>query len=205
MDGILTIESYLGRWPDNSYSRPIKVLCDDGKSYSFKGRQNGKSLITEYVVGKLGEKIDAPVPISTRINLPDLICEAIKKNDPVYFQNLAAGIGFGNQIILNCGNKSTLNCNSCPENRERFAKLLILYSWCLAKDHQCIYQTVPPPLVYSVDHGHFFPGGPNWTSQTLSSNLSLQALDPWFNPCNFSKDEIKDAALSLENINDSDI
>jgi hypothetical protein len=35
-------------------------------------------------------------------------------------------------------------------------------------DHQFIYDNATPHAVYSVGHGHFFPSGPDWTSETLA-------------------------------------
>jgi hypothetical protein len=60
-----------------------------------------------------------------------------------------------------------------PDNRPRFAALAVLYGWIPAGDAQLIYRQTVSHLVYSVDHGHFFPGGPNWTLAGLSGFVPL--------------------------------
>jgi len=54
-------------------------------------------------------------------------------------------------------------------NRQRYALLALLYGLTGADDHQFIYEKAAPHLVYSVDHGHFFAGGPEWTVDSLHS------------------------------------
>ena len=85
------------------------------------------------------------------------------------------------------------------ENRSRFAALQVLYSWVQASDHQFIYDTSPPNLVYSYDHGEFFPGGPNWTVDSLRAAAD-PALDPNFDACNLKEDELRSVAERLYEI-----
>jgi hypothetical protein len=47
--------------------------------------------------------------------------------------------------------------------------LALLFGWTQAGDHPFIYENAPPHLVHSVDHGHFFPNGPDWTVATLEA------------------------------------
>jgi hypothetical protein len=49
-----------------------------------------------------------------------------------------------------------------------------------ASDNQFIYDNAVPPTVHSVDHGHFFSGGPEWNEATLQAAAPTQiepALD----------------------------
>ena len=44
-----------------SASRPILVRCDDNSDYMLKGSHNGRSLVSDHVVGRLGQLLGAPV------------------------------------------------------------------------------------------------------------------------------------------------
>ena len=84
-------------------------------------------------------------------------------------RHMPAGISHGSQLVPNCSEREAYRYVDIAENRERFAKLAVLYGWMSAGDHQFIYRHDPPNLVHSVDHGHFFPGGPNWQVVQLTS------------------------------------
>ena len=62
-------------------------------------------------------------------------------------------------------------CN-LPINRPRLASLAVLYGLALAADHQVIYRLDGEQLVFSVDHGHFFPNGPYWSIASLEGALN---------------------------------
>jgi hypothetical protein len=62
-------------------------------------------------------------------------------------------------------------------NRDRFASLAVLYGWALAGDHQLVYD-VTTKIVWSVDHGHFFPGGPGWSEGSLNQGGAGAVPDP---------------------------
>jgi hypothetical protein len=55
------------------------------------------------------------------------------------------------------------------DNKYRFAAAAVMYSWLGASDRQFIYGKAGSHKVYSVDHGHFFQNGPNWTIASLSA------------------------------------
>ena len=74
--------------------------------------------------------------------------------------------------------------------------LATLYGWTYANDHQFLYNRQPPRLMYSVDHGHFFPNPPNWRIDDLL-NVSPAILDPYFQDCKFSQQELTHAYEKL--------
>jgi len=62
-----------------------------------------------------------------------------------------------------------------------------------------------PNLVFSVDHGHFFPSGPNWTIATLNNTLQ-----PVLNPeirsqCSLEELEIEQALEALQGVTEEKI
>ena len=89
-------------------------------------------------------------------------------------------------------------------NRDRFARLQVLYSWVLAGDHQLIYAKTEPLLVYSVDHGHFFNGSTGWTPDSLRQ-IGPVVLDGYFSACGLSEAALVEAKSALSQITDEDI
>ncbi len=61
-------------------------------------------------------------------------------------------------------------------NTERLTRLAVLFSIVPNSDAQWLYETAEPHHVYSVDHGHTFPGGPDWTIESLESHPTVTAL-----------------------------
>ena len=86
----------------------------------------------------------------------------------------------------------------------RLIALATLYGWVQASDHQFLYSKNPPRLIYSVDHGHFFPNPPNWSIKELLNAPSAQ-LDPYFDNCGFVAKEFSYAYCKLMAIAESQI
>jgi hypothetical protein len=72
-------------------------------------------------------------------------------------------------------------------------------------DRQFIFNNNPPRLIHSVDHGHFFPGGPNWTDNDLTQASNAE-LDPILSSiCSFTPEEVKQALLALQAVTEKNI
>lgn len=84
------------------------------------------------------------------------------------------------------------------ENRQRFAALAVLYGWIPAGDHQLIYRQTAPHLVFSVDHGHFFPGGPNWTVSGLRGEGPSIPYDELITSCRITREELRVVGVQLQ-------
>jgi hypothetical protein len=54
--------------------------------------------------------------------------------------------------------------------------------------------------VHSFDHGNFFPGGPNWTTQTLATAPPAQADTRIVGECELTVSEIDAARAMLQNV-----
>jgi hypothetical protein len=78
------------------------------------------------------------------------------------------GLAHGTEFMTGCSERAAWEHAAVVENRSRFAALALLFGWIHGGDLQFIYENSPPHLVHSVDHGHFFPGGPDWTVDSLS-------------------------------------
>lgn len=143
-------------------SRPALLLCSDRCDWIVKGSETGKTTTSEQVVCTLGRMLQAPIVPFGLVNVtPQLI------NATSGLQHMRPGLAHGTQLLPNCDDARFLNYLN-DENRPRYAALHVLYSWTGGNDHQVLYKMGSPVLVYSHDHGHFFPGGPNWTTGSLS-------------------------------------
>jgi hypothetical protein len=155
-----------------SSSRPVLLLCDDTKEYVVKGSQAGRVIFNDHVVAWLGSVLGAPTGVPRVVDVP----AALIALEP-QMQHVAAGLAHATLWEPDCTDAQPLQHTAVPENRSRFAALALLYGWALAGDNQFIYKTTAPNLVISVDHGHFFPGGPGWTVASLIGAPAPQ-LDP---------------------------
>jgi hypothetical protein len=164
--------------------------CEDGHDYVVKGRQAGRAIINEQIVGKLGAALEAPVG---QINLIDVPADLIGMQADL--NHMPPGVSHGSRLILDCSDKLWLAHHDVPDNRPRFAGLAALYGWIPAGDPQLIYGQTAPHLVYSVDHGHFFPGGPNWTVAGLNGAGPCVLYGELMNGCKITREEL----LAVEN------
>ncbi len=165
--------TYIGQF--GSFSKPVRLLCDDHRVYVVKGRQDGRpemsrTMIADHIIGRLGAALGAPVPEVRLIEVP-----AELRTAQAQLQHMASGVAHGSRDIEDVTERAAIQHTDLPENRRRFALLALLFGWAHAGDHQFIYEKNAPHRVYSVDHGHFLPGGPNWTAASLAGALQAQA------------------------------
>jgi hypothetical protein len=188
--------TFVREW--NSFSHPVALSCDDGNIYVVKGKQVGRAIVNEQVVALLGVSIGAPVGEPALIDIP---LELIEIEPRLAF--LAAGIAHGNVYVPDCSERAWIDHQSDLGNRPRFALLAVLYGWALAGDHQLIYPNSPPHLVLSVDHGHFFPGGPEWTRTVLDNWPPAVLSQEIVSVCGLTSAELDIALASLEEVTEA--
>jgi hypothetical protein len=184
-----------------STSRPVELACDDGFEYVVKGQQAGRSIVSDQLIGRLGIAMEAPVAPVALVDVPaELIALQLEMS---HFQ---PGIAHGSRRVPDCSlGREGFRETSLPQNRDRFARLAILYGWVIANDYQFIYDNGPPPLVHSVDHGDFLPGGEDWTVSSLTNTTSTPAaLDHMvMTVCSCKPQEIAEAAAQFRSIDDT--
>lgn len=199
----ISAHTYVRRWETSS--KPVALLCDDGQAYITKARQNGKPemsrvMITEQVVARLGALLDASVSRAALVQVSAELIGAQKE-----MNHMEAGVCHGSRQLDDVSEHSGFQHVQVPENRMRFARLAVLYGWVSAADHQFVYSKSSPHLVYSVDHGHFFPNGFNWNTASLTQ-AGVARLDSTIaQNCKFSDLEIRGAIRQLLNANDKAI
>src|SRR5262245_3363563 len=192
--------TYLGNFP--TFSRPVILSCDDGRVYVVKARQPNRpdmmrAMISERVIGGLANKVGAPVPDVALIDVPNELCAAQPE-----MSHILPGIAHGSQHIANATDRASIDHYDVLANRRRFSLLALLYGWAQAGDHQFIYDKAAPHNVYSVDHGHFFPGGPNWSAATLTAAvLPAEADAQLIGTCTLTPDELRSAAEHFNAMN----
>jgi hypothetical protein len=188
----IQIETFHRRFP--SASQPVLVTCSDSNQYVIKGPLN-RTPFNEQVIAALGHRIAAPIPETAVV----MLSEDLRAATPD-LEHVPAGAVHASRFEDGCTDREGLRYYDQPQNRSRFANLAVLYSWVRASDHQVIYKTTPPNLVWSVDHGHFFVGSPDWTEQMLAAIPPCTELDPFFTPAGLRPDELAPAFDALEHV-----
>lgn len=175
--------------------------CSDGEKYVFKHPGLKRALVAEHVVGRLGQHMGAPCMDVYYGEVP----QALIQLDPS-LARFKGGLSHATKFVdgLREG-RGRPEHFVAPINRARFAYLAILYPWLHAADHQLLYELVPPNLVYSHDHGLFFPGSQTWTAATIIGQTTTAATDPFFDPIALSAEEKAAAIKALEDLTPSDI
>lgn len=195
----VTAQTVRRQW--DSASSPWLMKCDDGEYYVVKGRHNGRVIVNDQLVGRLGMAMGAPVGEVVVVNVPETLIDV----EPALPRGMV-GTAHGSRYLRGCSDDREASAAiDLDTNRARFALLAVLYGWVGANDHQVIYRNQPPRLVYSVDHGHFFPGGPDWTETDLWSASSARPDPIIMNQCHLGNQDIVLACRSLEQVSDVDI
>jgi hypothetical protein len=193
----LRAETFLLRW--HSFSQPVAASCTDGEVYIVKGQQAGRAIVNDQILARLGVALGAPIGQPAIIDITDL--RAVESE----LQHMPAGTCHGTLRIPDCSDRLWVEHVDEPLNRERFARLAVLYGWGHADDQQLIYPNQPPHLVYSVDHGHFFPGGPEWTVDRLEADGPGAIYGPLVTACSLKQTEIDEALVHLDQVTEADI
>jgi hypothetical protein len=170
---VVKAKTYRKSWP--TFSKPVLVLCNDGKEYVVKGRQVGRAVFNDQVVGRLGNTLGIPVGDVTLVDVSDEFI-AMNESDT---KHIDSGLAHGCKFVPMCTERMGIQHTSETANRERYARLAVFYGWFFVKhDHQFFFTDSAPFLVHSFDHGHFFPEGPSWTAASLAgaNNPSPDAL-----------------------------
>lgn len=181
-------------------SRPIVVRCDDGGLYVAKTKRIGRTFVNDCVVGLLGRRIGAPVGEVRSIFLSGEFPELLDDID-----DIAPGETHGCRWIADCEDRRSCAFFDQDSNRERFARLAMLYGWVFAGDHQFLYEKRPPHLVHSVDHGHFFPDFHAWTIDSLSTAPHPEPDPMITRGCALTREELRSAASTLNSATDDAI
>lgn len=195
---VVRAHTYIGQF--GTFSKPVVLKCDDGHIYVVKGRQDGRPqvsrvMITDHIVGRLAKALGAPVPEVKLVEVP-----AELRGAQPQLQHMMTGVAHGSRNVADATERAVIQHTDVPENRPRFALLAILFGWAHASDHQFIYEKSPPHRVYSVDHGHFLPNGPDWTTESLKNATAAQADASLTQAVGLTEAELKEATARLAQV-----
>jgi hypothetical protein len=180
-------------------AEPVLVKCEDGREYFVKGQQAGRQIVNDQIVARIGQALGAPVGEPSII---DISRELIEVNPNL--SHISPGTAHGTVFIPDCRDEWSLIATSEPSNRSRLILLALLYGWIFSNDQQFLFNKNPPRLIHSVDHGHFFPGGPDWSIEDLQK-APKASLDPYFADCNFTPTELAEAKVALVSVTNETI
>jgi hypothetical protein len=154
---LVEVAAVLG-FPEGSSTGAIHVQCSDGEKWFIKTldnlQENPTLLLNEYLVGRCGAMLGAPVCRVEPIRIPDQL--AAKRPDG---QAILPGVACGS---LSVGPNSILvhdlQNRSLDDNKKRHCGILALCDWCAGTDLQWL--AVGEEMEYhSHDHGHFLTSG----------------------------------------------
>jgi len=194
---LVTAVTFRQKFP--SGSRPVLMRCDDNCDYVLKGSHNGRTLVADHVVGRLGQLLGAPVGQVCFA----MITAELKAMEP-QLSDVGPGVCHATLWVPDCIDQKHVDHMDKSYNRGRFALLKVLYSWVVASDHQLIYAKSDPFLVYSVDHGHFLHGSTGRNPTSLRQ-IGAVALDPYFAACGLPDAALATPKTNLAQITDDDI
>ena len=146
------------------------VRADDGNRYWCKALNNLQSpevLANEQIVGNLGVLIGAPVCPVRPIYIPNALVGLEFKAGTG--RTLEEGWSSGSLAVEPATETHDLASRNRDDNPRRQAGIYAFYDWLGGSDPQWL--TVGSELMYySHDHGHYFPGGPNWSKTSLQAS-----------------------------------
>lgn len=193
----IVAETFYRRYTTASHA--VELGCADGSRYVVKGlrkdQEQGRMVFNDQVAARLGALLGAPVP---QVALIEVSAELITANPGAEDQmgHMVPCTAHGSKVIPNVTERIN-NLDHADENRIRFAILSIFFGWLWAGDRQFIYEKIPPYRVYSHDHGHFFPGGPNWATANLPRAGRAEAESGLVTQCKFTSNEMAAACAPL--------
>src|SRR5438477_3698327 len=166
----VTALTFLRRRTDTA-SHPVYLACDDSKTYVVKPLRKyadqGRMLFTDQIVARFGTLIGAAVPRVSLITISQTLID-LNPDPQQGLGHCHAGVSHGSELIKDVTERvDQFQHVGDDDNRNRFASLGVLHGWISFSDRQFLYEISDPFRVSAVDHGHFFPNGPNWTLATL--------------------------------------
>jgi hypothetical protein len=200
-DGVLLIEQPLTQSSEGG-SGVFLARASDGQRWWVKPENNFQSpkvVATEYLVGKLGHLIGAPTCEVRIARIPDEIAGWEFRPGAT----LEAGFAHASRDVENAQLMRALEHRQRDDNRRRHAGVFAIYDWCWGSDDQWLYAQTDDLKLYSHDHGHYLPGGPNWSEFTLIGQVD-EAHQPGHPADGLDRDAVEEFATRLEQLGRDD-
>ena len=159
----LRLKAVIDPTPGDGGSAPILMLAEDGTQWWVKLLNNAQSpmvLVNEQIVAGCGSLIGASTCEVAIVEVPDTLA------GPSRGVQIKAGLAHGSRDVPSVINRTLLLDRARDDNARRHVGMYALHDWCWGFDVQWLYAQKDDHKIYSHDHGHFFPGGPPWNSDT---------------------------------------
>lgn len=159
----LRLVAVLNRPPGDGGSDPILMRAEDGAQWWVKLLNNAQSpmvLVNEQIVAGCGSLIGVSTCEVAIVEVPDALA------GPFHGVQIKAGLAHGSRDVPSVINRRLLTDRARDDNARRHVGMYALHDWCWGSDVQWLYAQKDDHKVYSHDHGHFFPCGPAWNSDT---------------------------------------
>lgn len=165
-------------------SKPHLIQCSDGQHYLIKFKNNpqgNRALVNDYVVSHLGLLLGLPIPPVSYIPISKSFiqsCPLFEKYDFV------PGNQFASLYIDGCTGRSKEDPFPARDrilNHAIIPGILLFDLWVSNQDrwkNNILFKPVKGGKfhLYLIDHGDCFPGGKNWTLETLGKYPNLKKL-----------------------------
>lgn len=148
-------------------SGSFMVRADDGEDYWCKVTNNPTSPripVNEQVAARLGKAIGVSVVEPVLVNLDGIAGWEFQPG-----RQVEAGWAHGCSAVSGAFETRSLDHRGEDDNRVRHAGFYALMDWLAGSDQQWLYSSTADNAYFSHDHGHFFPGGPDWTPASLAA------------------------------------
>lgn len=123
--------------------------------------------VNEQIVGRCGALMSAP----TCVVVLAAITSDIAGVEFEPGRRFEEGIAHTSLDVSRAVFSRTLLHRSDDDNEVRQAFLAAVNDWCWGGDLQWLYDAGDEHRMFSHDHGHFFPSGPNWTAESLRESV----------------------------------
>jgi hypothetical protein len=200
--------TFLRRRTDTA-SHPVYLQCDDGKTYVVKpmrkDAEQGRMLFNDQIIARFGALVGAAVPRVSLVTVSQALID-LNPHPTSGLGHCKPGVCHGSELLRDVSERiDQFQHVTDDDNKNRFALLGVLHGWVGFSDRQFLYETVDPFRVSAVDHGHFFPNGPNWTTATLESASPPQVAADLIAACSLAPHEIQAACSVIDKVVDEDI
>jgi hypothetical protein len=193
----------------SSASQPVDVRCSDSNIYVLKALRNdvkqGRMMFNDHIVARLGAMIGAPVPAAALVTVSQELID-LNPDKAQGMGHIQPCTAHGSRLYAEVSERiDNIDHIADDDNKGRFASLGVLHGWMGFSDRQFIYDNAQPFRVYSVDHGHFFPGGPEWTIASLQAAPAATIADDIVKSCKLDHGDLVLACSPLRTITEAQI
>ena len=200
--------TFLRRRTDTA-SNPVYVQADDNKTYVLKAlrtdAEQGRMLFNDQVVARLGALIGAAVPPVALVAIPQSLID-LNPHPQQGMGHCRAGICHGSELIKDVMERiDQFQYVADDDNKRRFTILGVLHAWIGFSDRQFLYEINHPFRVSAVDHGHFFPNGPNWTLASLATAAAPVVAADLVGACSLARGDLYAGCSALAKATDGEI